>query len=186
MSYQINRSEVAKTAETPRSAASNRMRVNEMQTCSPDSLMALLSALQEIPERKASNKDASENLDEGQITTPLEKLPPGPWCSLGGYFDYSEWPDRQRFLELDKAIAVAQDAPERHAQAEKQVPEPVRETPPAPRERAPEPPAKRLPANQVGLVLDSPEQLLQFIAIHETALLAGRNRAGRSSASLGW
>lgn len=28
-----------------------------------------------------------------------------PWLSLGGHFDYVYWTDRDRFLELDKAIA---------------------------------------------------------------------------------
>ena len=39
----------------------------------------------------------------------MEKLAAGPWRSLGGYFDYSHWPDRERFLELDKAIAAGQE-----------------------------------------------------------------------------
>jgi hypothetical protein len=34
----------------------------------------------------------------------MEKLAPGPWRSLGGFLDYSAWPDRDRFLELDLAI----------------------------------------------------------------------------------
>jgi hypothetical protein len=37
---------------------------------------------------------------------PLQKLPPGEWRSLGGYFDYTQWADRDRFLELDRAIAA--------------------------------------------------------------------------------
>ena len=39
---------------------------------------------------------------------PLQKVAPGPWRSLGGYFDYAQWADRDRFLELDMAIASAQ------------------------------------------------------------------------------
>jgi hypothetical protein len=39
--------------------------------------------------------------------TPLELLPPSPWRSLGGYLDYSSWPDGPRFLELDRAIEAA-------------------------------------------------------------------------------
>jgi len=39
---------------------------------------------------------------------PLQKLPPGEWRSLGGYFDYCLWADRDRFIELDKAIAANQ------------------------------------------------------------------------------
>jgi hypothetical protein len=34
----------------------------------------------------------------------LRALPPGPTRSLGGYLDYSGWPDQQRFLELDMAL----------------------------------------------------------------------------------
>jgi hypothetical protein len=40
---------------------------------------------------------------------PLQKLPPGPWRSLGGYFDYSKWSERDRFLELDHAILATSD-----------------------------------------------------------------------------
>ncbi len=44
-----------------------------------------------------------------ELKPPLQKLAAGPWRSLGGYFDYSLWPDRERFLELDKAIASGQE-----------------------------------------------------------------------------
>lgn len=43
------------------------------------------------------------------MRAPLQKLEAGPWRSLGGYFDYSLWPERDRFLELDRAIAAGQD-----------------------------------------------------------------------------
>jgi hypothetical protein len=43
---------------------------------------------------------------------PLQKLKESPWRSLGGYFDYSDWPERDRFMELDKAIASSQDSRE--------------------------------------------------------------------------
>jgi hypothetical protein len=43
-----------------------------------------------------------------ETSAPLQKVPPGPWRSLGGYFDYSHWADRDRFAELDKAIAAGQ------------------------------------------------------------------------------
>jgi hypothetical protein len=45
-----------------------------------------------------------------EITAPLQTVPPGSWRSLGGYLDYSGWAARERFLELDKAIARAHDA----------------------------------------------------------------------------
>jgi hypothetical protein len=35
---------------------------------------------------------------------PLPRLSPRPFRSLGGYFDYEGWSDRQRFLELDEAL----------------------------------------------------------------------------------
>ena len=41
----------------------------------------------------------------------LKPLPPGPWRSLGRHLDYTNWADRERFLELDNAI-------QRSAQAE--------------------------------------------------------------------
>ncbi len=40
----------------------------------------------------------------------LRKQPPGPYRSLGGYLDYAEWPERERFMGLDCAIrSQAQD-----------------------------------------------------------------------------
>jgi hypothetical protein len=34
----------------------------------------------------------------------LQKLPPTQFRSLGGYLDYDDWKDRERFMELDRAI----------------------------------------------------------------------------------
>jgi hypothetical protein len=42
-----------------------------------------------------------------ETRTHIPKVPHGPWRSLGGCFDYSQWEDRDRFLELDKALASA-------------------------------------------------------------------------------
>jgi hypothetical protein len=42
----------------------------------------------------------------------LRKQPPGPYRSLGGYLDYAEWPDRERFMGLD--CAIRRQAEERH------------------------------------------------------------------------
>jgi hypothetical protein len=36
---------------------------------------------------------------------PLEELPVTPTRSLGGFFDYSNWPDCERFLDLDAALS---------------------------------------------------------------------------------
>lgn len=47
---------------------------------------------------------------------PLQKLPPSPTRSLGGYLDYDGWRDCERFIELDAALlrrarGVRSDAP---------------------------------------------------------------------------
>ena len=36
----------------------------------------------------------------------LVRLPPSPFRSLGGYFNYEGWPDQQRFMELDEALRL--------------------------------------------------------------------------------
>ncbi len=43
---------------------------------------------------------------QSEVARPLRLLPPGPSRSLGGYLDYSGWPERERFLELDRAIQL--------------------------------------------------------------------------------
>jgi hypothetical protein len=55
-----------------------------------------------------STYDSDELSAAIETSTPIPRFPPGPWRSLGGYFDYSQWPDRDRFLELDRALASAQ------------------------------------------------------------------------------
>ena len=40
----------------------------------------------------------------------LTELNPGPWRSLGRVLDYAEWKDRERFLQLDAAIAHRSEA----------------------------------------------------------------------------
>jgi hypothetical protein len=39
----------------------------------------------------------------------LPELLPSPWRSLGKRLDYSNWPDRERFVELDAAILAKQE-----------------------------------------------------------------------------
>ena len=64
----------------------------------------------EVRERSARVvNDAANGAAAPEIKPPLPKLAAGPWRSLGGYFDYTHWADRERFLELDKAIAASQD-----------------------------------------------------------------------------
>ena len=41
-----------------------------------------------------------------ETNKPFQRLSGGPWQSLGGYFDYSQWAARERFVQLDKAIAA--------------------------------------------------------------------------------
>jgi len=43
-------------------------------------------------------------LDADCGVSQLRKQPPGPYRSLGGYLDYAEWPERERFMGLDCAI----------------------------------------------------------------------------------
>jgi hypothetical protein len=38
---------------------------------------------------------------------PRSLVAAGPWRSIGGCFDYTEWKDRDRFLELDRAIGCS-------------------------------------------------------------------------------
>jgi len=43
-----------------------------------------------------------------ETALPVPRVAAGPWRSLGGCLDYSQWPDRDRFLELDRALTMAQ------------------------------------------------------------------------------
>ena len=67
------------------------------------------------------NVPGEEALDEGGLCTPggstkvaydqpLVRLAPGPWVSLGGDLNYEGWKERERFVELDCAIAVLRSA----------------------------------------------------------------------------
>lgn len=53
--------------------------------------------------------DCGTTAPEPIITVALlPELPPSEWRSLGKRLDYANWADRQRFVELDAAIEVAQ------------------------------------------------------------------------------
>lgn len=39
-----------------------------------------------------------------RASSSLPQVAPGPWRSLGRYLDYTNWADRDRFVELDRAI----------------------------------------------------------------------------------
>ena len=71
---------------------------------------SLLSAYApELKNEKSLNSIARDKTTDGprEIRGPLAKAAPGPWRSLGGFLDYSRWEDRERFLELDRAIAAS-------------------------------------------------------------------------------
>jgi hypothetical protein len=69
---------------------------------------SLLSAFAPDSETKPGRIARERSADTPrEIRGPLSKVEPGPWRSLGGYLDYSHWQDRERFLELDRAIAAA-------------------------------------------------------------------------------
>jgi hypothetical protein len=57
------------------------------------------------------------DLHEDMISTPLMPLPARPWRSLGGFFNYEQWPERERFLLLDREIETckAESLTERRA-----------------------------------------------------------------------
>jgi hypothetical protein len=38
--------------------------------------------------------------------TPMTQFPCVPWRSLGGFLNYENWPERERFLELDRKIRI--------------------------------------------------------------------------------
>jgi hypothetical protein len=72
---------------------------------------AAISLLQEIAQshEMTPRRWTEPRMHQRQYDShPLQKLPPGEWRSLGGYFDYSHWIDRDRFMELDRAIAASQ------------------------------------------------------------------------------
>jgi hypothetical protein len=77
--------------------------------------IAILTQLAEEQERghrsgrDQAKRETTSDDSTREMRAPLQKLEAGPWRSLGGYFDYSLWPERDRFLELDRAIAAGQD-----------------------------------------------------------------------------
>jgi hypothetical protein len=62
-------------------------------------------------EPKCDERNTHDDADGGvafEASTLMPRLPAGSWRSLRGCFDYSRWHDRERFLELDRALASAQ------------------------------------------------------------------------------
>jgi len=58
------------------------------------------------PSEKAGLAPPQSGLESACKTSRLEKLPNCPFRSVGGYLNYAGWPDRQRFMELDRAIQL--------------------------------------------------------------------------------
>jgi len=84
---------------------------NELTTALPNgfgptTLIRLLLDWAREQQRETRGVGQTEvNVCSHAIDTPLSKVSAGPWISAGGYFDYSDWAARERFMELDKAIA---------------------------------------------------------------------------------
>ena len=70
-----------------------------------ETLLQELARAQAIESPRLQEARAHHRPYEG--TPALQKVPPSEWRSLGGFFDYCHWADRDRFLELDKAIAAS-------------------------------------------------------------------------------
>ena len=87
----------------------NRLVTSKTESSSFEAWVATLAMFVDEPERETR---AQQDAATDEIKPPLQKLAAGPWRSLGGYFDYSLWPDRERFLELNKAIAAGQEGRE--------------------------------------------------------------------------
>ncbi len=77
-----------------------------------NSAQAAISILQELARSQeletVHSREVRTHQRSYESTPPLPKLPPSDWRSLGGYFDYCLWADRERFMELDRAIAASQ------------------------------------------------------------------------------
>lgn len=81
----------------------------EFDSASADAAISLLRELARAQESgTAALQEVRSHQRPYESTPPMPKLPPSEWRSLGGYFDYCLWADRERFMELDRAIAAAQ------------------------------------------------------------------------------
>ena len=79
-----------------------------------ESAAAAVALLQQLANAQALDKptvhEARTHQRPYENTPALQKVPPSEWRSLGGYFDYWHWSDRDRFMELDKAIAASRSS----------------------------------------------------------------------------
>jgi hypothetical protein len=88
----------------------NGLAASKTENVSFEAWIATLAKLAEDHEREARiAHDGAVGVPPRETKPPLQKVAASPWRSLGGYFDYSHWPERERFLELDKAIASGQE-----------------------------------------------------------------------------
>ena len=75
-----------------------------------------------LEQKRPAGNDAAAEIDaSAEASGPLQKLAAGPNRSLGGYFDYTYWKDRERFLELDRLIASGQTSHETEDEADRQI-----------------------------------------------------------------
>jgi hypothetical protein len=49
---------------------------------------------------------AGESLEDPESGSSLYPLPPGRFRSLGRHLDYTDWPDRERFVALDRELKI--------------------------------------------------------------------------------
>ena len=82
----------------------------EFDNASADAAIALLRELARVQEFENRSQEARVYQRTYEYNPPLQRLPPSEWRSLGGYFDYSLWADRDRFMELDRAIAASRQS----------------------------------------------------------------------------
>lgn len=103
--------QIPSPAEGLPSCLSNGRVAPELNNASFELWIAALTkyASEQELEGQAAEVAAIPTPQPREVKPPMPKLAAGPWRSLGGYFDYSLWPDRDRFLELDRAIAIGQD-----------------------------------------------------------------------------
>jgi hypothetical protein len=82
---------------------------SQLDSDSADAAIAMLRELARAQEAGIERLQESKAQHRTyEYSCPLQRLPPSEWRSLGGYFDYCHWADRERFVELDRAIAAAQ------------------------------------------------------------------------------
>lgn len=111
--YLANYAEIAKITEgLPGSLFSDTFTV-EINNPNSEPWLALLRSFgNEADEPKNRGRRIHTNHVTSTVPTevrgPLQKVAESPFRSLGGFLDYSNWADRERFLELDRAIACAQ------------------------------------------------------------------------------